>query len=63
MEIASIEVLPEGGDAAVGVYRCSGCDGEMRLTIWATFPSPSDSLSSTSRPIVIADRWHSVLTE
>ena len=34
MEIASIEVLPEGSDAAVRVYR------EVSLTIWATLPSP-----------------------
>jgi hypothetical protein len=38
MDIASIEVLPEGSDAAVRVYRCSGCEREMRLTVWATVP-------------------------
>jgi hypothetical protein len=42
MEIASIEVLPEGSDAAVRVYRCSECDPEMRLTVWATLPLPAE---------------------
>jgi hypothetical protein len=42
MDIASIEVLPEGSDAAVRVYRCSGCDREMRLTVWATLPAPPE---------------------
>jgi hypothetical protein len=36
MEIASIERLPEGRDADIRVYRCSVCDHEMRLTVWAT---------------------------
>jgi DNA-directed RNA polymerase subunit RPC12/RpoP len=36
MEIASIERLPEGSDAAVRVYRCPSCHHEMRLTVWAT---------------------------
>jgi hypothetical protein len=39
MEIASMEVLPEGSDAAVRVYRCNGCGREMHLTVWATLPS------------------------
>jgi hypothetical protein len=39
MEIASMEVLPEGSDAGVRVYRCNGCEREMRLTVWATLPS------------------------
>jgi hypothetical protein len=39
MDIATIEVLPEGSDAAVRVYRCSGCEREMRLTVWATLPA------------------------
>lgn len=42
MDIASIEVLPEGSDAAVRVYRCSSCEREMRLTVWATLPSPAE---------------------
>jgi hypothetical protein len=42
MDIASIEVLPEGSDAAVRVYRCSGCDREMRLTVWATLVAPEE---------------------
>ncbi len=42
MEIASIEVLPEGSDAAVRVYRCSECDREMRLTVWATLLSSAE---------------------
>jgi hypothetical protein len=37
MEIASIELLPEGRDADVRVYRCGACGHEMRLTVWA-FP-------------------------
>ena len=45
MEIATIEVLPEGGDAAVRVYRCSACNREMRLTVWATLPSPVEDRS------------------
>jgi len=40
MEIASMEMLPEGSDAPIRVYRCSGCDREMRLTVWAVFPAP-----------------------
>jgi len=40
MEIASIEMLPEGSDAAIQVYRCSGRGREMRLTVWAMFPAP-----------------------
>ena len=36
MDIATIEMLPEGSHAAVRVYRCSGCHREMRLTVWAT---------------------------
>ena len=35
MDIASIERLPEGSDAAVRVYRCHTCSHEMRLTVWA----------------------------
>jgi hypothetical protein len=38
MHIAVIEMLPEGNDAAVRVYRCEGCQREMRLTVWATLP-------------------------
>jgi hypothetical protein len=40
MQIAAIETLPEGSDAAVRVYRCAGCQREMRLTVWATFSLP-----------------------
>ena len=36
MDVATIEMLPEGSDAAVRIYRCSGCHREMRLTVWAT---------------------------
>ena len=36
MEVASIERLPEGSDAAIRVYRCTACSHEMRLTVWAT---------------------------
>jgi hypothetical protein len=36
MEVASIEWLPEGSDAAVRVYQCTACRHEMRLTVWAT---------------------------
>jgi hypothetical protein len=44
MEIASIEVLPEGSDAAIRVYRCGECDREMRLTVWATLlPSAEET--------------------
>jgi hypothetical protein len=39
MQVAVIESLPEGSDAAVRVYRCSGCQREMRLTVWATHPA------------------------
>ena len=28
MDVATIEMLPEGSDAAVRVYRCSGCHRE-----------------------------------
>jgi hypothetical protein len=47
MEIASIEVLPEGSDAAIRVYRCGECDREMRLTVWATLlPSAEETPAS-----------------
>jgi hypothetical protein len=42
MEIAAIETLPEGSDAAIRVYRCNGCHREMRLTVWASFSPPAD---------------------
>jgi len=35
MNVATIEMLPEGSDAAVRVYRCNRCHREMRLTVWA----------------------------
>jgi hypothetical protein len=38
MQIAGIEMLPEGSDAAVRVYRCNECQREMRLTVWAAPP-------------------------
>ena len=41
MEIAAIETLSEGRDAAIRVYRCNGCHREMRLTVWASFCSPA----------------------
>jgi hypothetical protein len=50
MQIASIEVLPEGSDAAVRVYRCSGCGREMRLTVWATLPAPVEDRSVCTVP-------------
>jgi hypothetical protein len=39
MEVASIERLSEGSDAAIRVYRCTACSHEMRLTVWATVPN------------------------
>jgi hypothetical protein len=36
MEVASIERLPEGSDAAIRDYQCTACRHEMRLTFWAT---------------------------
>jgi hypothetical protein len=38
MHVAAIEILPEGSDAAVRVYRCDECQHEMRLTVWAAPP-------------------------
>jgi len=38
MQIAVIETLPQGSDAAVRVYRCDVCQREMRLTVWAAPP-------------------------
>jgi len=35
MEVARIELLPEGSDADVRVYQCAACRHEMRLTVWA----------------------------
>ena len=43
MKIASIEVLPEGSEAAVRVHQCSGCGREMRLTVWAILPAPVEN--------------------
>ena len=42
MEIATIERLPEGTDAAIRVYRCKGCHREMRLTVWAPAAPSAD---------------------
>jgi hypothetical protein len=36
MEVASIEQLSEGSDAAIRVYRCTACSHELLLTVWAT---------------------------
>ena len=38
MHITTIEILPEGSDAAVRVYQCDECQREMRLTVWAEAP-------------------------
>jgi hypothetical protein len=38
MHIATIEIFPEGSDAAVRVYQCDECHREMRLTVWAELP-------------------------
>ena len=38
MEVASIERLPEGSDAAIRVYQCTECRHEIRLTVWALDP-------------------------
>ena len=38
MNIAAIEKLPQGSDAAVRIYRCDDCQREMRLTVWAAPP-------------------------
>jgi hypothetical protein len=38
MNIAAIETLPRGSDAAIRVYRCDECQREMRLTVWAAPP-------------------------
>jgi hypothetical protein len=38
MRVSAIEMLPEGSDAAVRVYRCDECRREMRLTVWASPP-------------------------
>ena len=35
MDIANVERLPEGSDAAVRIDRCSACHRAMRLTVWA----------------------------
>ena len=32
IEVASIERLPEGSDAAVRVYQCTACLHDMRIT-------------------------------
>ena len=36
MDVATIEMLPEGSDAAVRVYRCNRCYRKMRATVWGT---------------------------
>ena len=43
MEVARIELLPQGSDADVRVYQCSACLHEMRLTVWATPAAANDS--------------------
>ena len=43
MEVARIELLPEGSDADVRVYQCAACLHEMRLTVWATPAAANDS--------------------
>jgi hypothetical protein len=42
MQIAAIETLPQGSDAAVRIYRCDKCEREMRLTVWAAPPAASE---------------------
>ena len=42
MRIATIEILPQGSDAAVRIYRCDDCEREMRLTVWAAPPFASE---------------------
>jgi hypothetical protein len=39
MNIAAIETLPHGSDAAIRIYRCDHCEREMRLTVWAAPPA------------------------
>ena len=36
MQIASVDPLPERGDAQIRIYKCLSCHHEMRLTVWAT---------------------------
>ena len=48
MEVVSIELLPEGSDAAVRVYQCTSCRHEMRLTVWATATSDAETGKSTT---------------
>ena len=52
MEIAAIETLPEGSDAAVRFYRCNGCQREMRLTVWATLPLPCSGTGSSCAQVL-----------
>src|SRR6476660_1713369 len=49
MDVATIEMLPEGSDAAVRVYRCSGCYRENAsdgVGYAYLTPSPGRSLVS-----------------
>ena len=60
MEVASIERLPEGSDAAVRVYRCTACHHEMRLTVWHAEAEVAAYQEKAER----AEQWlHRVYTE
>ena len=39
MRIASVDPIPERGDAHNRIYKCPSCSREMRLTVWASDPA------------------------
>jgi hypothetical protein len=40
MRIASLDPVPESSDAQIRIYKCPSCAREMRLTVWASDPTP-----------------------
>jgi hypothetical protein len=40
MRIASLDPIPETTDAHIRIYKCPSCAREMRLTVWASDPTP-----------------------
>jgi hypothetical protein len=36
MRIATVDPIPERGDAHIRIYKCPSCAREMRLTVWVS---------------------------
>jgi hypothetical protein len=36
MQVERIDAVPDRTDAQIRIYKCSTCQHEMRLTVWAS---------------------------